>query len=166
MRKVNVRDLTEERWSSPKGTFGGAGLELSWALGRDPTSVDLRKRHPFDVELNRIEPGKKAWPYHSHSAQWEFYYVLEGEGTMRHAGGNARIVPGDAIIFEPGEAHQLINDGTTDLRLLIIADNPIGESCYYPDSGKFAVDSPASRLDAPDGVILRSQPLDYYDGEE
>jgi hypothetical protein len=43
--------------------------------------------------------------------------------------------------------------------LYIVADNPIGESCHYPDSGKWMVRSPERRL-------LRSEPLDYFDGEE
>ena len=38
-------------------------------------------------------------------------------------------------------------------------DNPIGESCYYPDSKKWIVRSPERRL-------IRSEALDYYDGEE
>ena len=43
--------------------------------------------------------------------------------------------------------------------LLMIADNPIGESGYYPDSKKWIVRSPAR-------TIIRSEPLDYFDGEE
>jgi hypothetical protein len=42
---------------------------------------------------------------------------------------------------------------------MVIADNPIGESGYYPDSKKWIVRSPERR-------ILRSDALDYYDGEE
>ena len=53
----------------------------------------------------------------------------------------------------------LINDGSQDLILYVVADNPIGESVYYPESRKWSVRSPERR-------ILRSEPLDYYDGEE
>ena len=66
---------------------------------------------------------------------------------------------GDAFIYEPGQAHQLINDGTEDLLVYVIADNPIGESCHYPDSNKWVVRSPERRL-------MRGEPLDYFDGEE
>ncbi|HUL54146.1 MAG TPA: hypothetical protein VLT83_12120 [Opitutaceae bacterium] len=72
MKKINLRDIPELSWASPKGTYGGSGKEISEALGRDPQSTDLRQRHPFDVELCRISPGKKPGPFHSHSAQWEF----------------------------------------------------------------------------------------------
>jgi uncharacterized cupin superfamily protein len=159
MRKVNTRDVPELTWSSPKGTFAGAGLEISEALGRKPQSTDLRERHPFDVEILRIGVGKTPYPYHSHSVQWEFYHVISGSGTVRHEDGRTSIEAGDAFIFEPGLPHQLINDGSEDLVIYVVADNPLGESCYYPDSGKWAVSSPESRL-------IRSESLDYFDAEE
>lgn len=50
-------------------------------------------------------------------------------------------------------------DAQADLLLMVVADNPIGESCYYPDSGNWAVESP-------ENAIIRSEKLKYYDGEE
>jgi uncharacterized cupin superfamily protein len=159
MHKINSLTLAEVTWSSPQGKFVGAGKELSEALGRKPRSTDLNERHPFDVEILRIPAGKTPYPYHSHSAQWEFYHVISGHGTVRHQGGLTPIEPGDAFLFRPGEPHQLLNDSADDLVLFVVADNPIGESCYYPDSEKWAVASPERR-------ILRSAALEYYDGEE
>ena len=159
MRKINTKDLAELTWSSPKGKFVGAGKEISEELGRKPQSTDLKERHPFDVEILRIPPGKTPYPYHSHSAQWEFYHVISGKGVVRHKDGTTAIETGDAFIFPPEEPHQLINDGTEDLILYVIADNPIGESCHYPDSQKWVVRSPERR-------VIRSEALDYYDGEE
>jgi uncharacterized cupin superfamily protein len=159
MRKINTNDMAEDSWSSPKGKFCGAGKEISIALGRKPSSSDLKERHPFDVEILRVPAGKTAYPYHSHSAQWEFYHVIAGHGSVRHAEGMTLVEPGDAFIFEPGEPHQLANDGAEDFVLYVIADNPVGESCHYPDSGKWLVRSPERRL-------MRSEALEYYDGEE
>jgi uncharacterized cupin superfamily protein len=159
MRKVNSNKLPEITWASPKGKFGGAGKQISEELGRKPQSTDLRERHPFDVELVRIPPGKSPYPYHSHSAQWEFYHVISGKGTVRHKDGTTSVEPGDAFIFEPGEPHQLINDSAEDLVLYVVADNPIGESCHYPDTGKWLVRSPERR-------VIRGEPIQYYDGEE
>ena len=130
MHKVNTNELTELEWSSPKGKFVGAGKQVSEALGRKPQSMDLNERHPFDVEILRIPPGKTPYPFHSHSAQWEFYHVLSGKGLARDKGGNVPIREGDAFIFKPGEAHQLINDGDSDLVICVIADNPVGESVH------------------------------------
>lgn len=159
MQKVNTNELQEMSWASPKGKFGGYGKEVSEALGRDRNSTDINLRHPFDVEILRVPPGKIPYPFHSHSAQWEFYHVISGTGTVRHQSGTTKIEPGDAFLFRPGEPHQIINDGTEDLKIWVVANNPIGESCHYPDSGKWAVESPESRL-------IRSDALDYYDGEE
>lgn len=159
MLKINTNALEEVVWSSPKGKFAGAGKDVSVALGRQPKSMNLDERHPFDVEISRLKPGQIPYPYHSHSAQWEFYHVISGKGTVRHKDGKTAIEPGDAFIFKPGEPHQLINDGTEDLVFYVVADNPIGESAHYPDSGKWVVRSPERRL-------IRGEALDYYDGEE
>ena len=146
-------------WTSPKGKFTGAGKEISEALGREAASTDLMKRHPFDVEILRIPPGQVPYPYHSHSAQWEFYHVISGSGQARDKDGLTPIEAGDAFIYPPGEPHQLINNSAADLVIWVVADNPIGESCHYPDSNKWVVRSPERKL-------IRSEGLDYYDGEE
>jgi uncharacterized cupin superfamily protein len=159
MQKVNTHKLPEDSWASPNGKFRGFDKGISLALGRKPQSTDLIERHPFDVEICRIPPGATPCPYHSHSAQWEFYHVISGTGAVRHSDGTTTIEPGDAFIFKPGEPHQLANNGKEDLVLYVVADNPLGETCYYPDSGKWLVRSPNRRL-------IRSDALEYYDGEE
>src|ERR1043165_9734254 len=101
MKIVNTLQLAEETWISPQGKFASAGKEVSEALGRKPQSTDLMDRHPFDVEICRVFAGKAAYPYHSHSAQWEFYHVISGSGDVRHAQGTTAIQPGDAFLFKP-----------------------------------------------------------------
>src|SRR5439155_23792803 len=101
------------------------------ALGRDPNSLDLAKRHPFDLELTRVPPGKPNFPYHSHSAQWELYLVIAGKGSVRDENGTTEVVAGDAFIFGPNEPHQIPNSGEEDLVYYVIADNPIGEYAYF-----------------------------------
>lgn len=159
MRMINTNDLAEETWSSPKGKFVGASRSISEALGRQPESLDLNERHPFDVEILRIPARKIPYPYHSHSAQWEFYHVISGRGSVRHAEGTTAIRAGDAFIFKPGEPHQLINDSERDLVIYVVADNPIGESVFYNDSTKWGVRVPERR-------VMRGEPVEYYDGEE
>ena len=159
MKKVNTNELEELVWKSPRGKYQGAGKHVSEALGRVPTSTDLLERHPFDVEIMRVPPGATPYVYHSHSAQWEFYHIISGSGVVRDVSGRTPVVAGDAFVFKPGEAHQLTNTGTVDMIVYVIADNPIGESAHYPDSEKWIVRSPERRL-------IRSEPLDYFDGEE
>ena len=142
MRKVNTAAIEELEWTYPDGRFAGAGKQVSEALGRERDSTDVMLRHPFDVEILRVLPGKPPYPYHSHSAQWEFYHVISGAGEVRHEGGTTPIGAGDAFLFKPNEPHQLRNDGPEDLIVYVVADNPFGEAAYYPDDHAWSVPIP------------------------
>jgi len=159
VKKVNVNEIKEDPWQSPKGKYAIAFRGISEALGRDPASFDLAKRWPFDLEWNRLPPGKPNYPCGGHSAQWEMYVIVSGNGSVRDKDGMTIVTAGDAFIFGPNQPHQINNSGDVDLIYYVIADNPIGESCYYPDSNKWLVPVPERRF-------LRSEPLDYFDGEE
>jgi len=161
MQKVNVNEIQERKRQSPSGRFGRASKDISIALGRDPESFDLRKRHPFDLALIRIPKGKALCPYHSHSAESELYLVVSGKGGIRDKEGTTMVTAGDAFFFGPGEAHQLSNAGEDDFVYYVIADNPRGDSCYYPDSGKFAV-----MKEGTNEVIVKGTETDYFEGEE
>ena len=161
MQKVNVNEIQERKRQSPNGKFGRASKDISIALGRDPESFDLRKRHPFDLALIRIPKGKALCPYHSHSAESELYLVVSGKGSIRDKEGTTMVTAGDAFFFGPGEAHQLTNAGEEDFVYYVIADNPRGDACYYPDSGKFAV-----MREGTSEVIVKGTETDYFDGEE
>ena len=161
MKKVNLKDIEERRRQSPNGKFGRASRDISIALGRDPESLDLRERHPFDLALERVSKGKTVCPYHSHSAESELYLVVSGKGSIREKDGTTMVTAGDAFFFVPGEAHQLTNAGEEDFVYYVIADNPRGDSCYYPDSGKFAV-----MKEGTNEVIVKGTETDYFEGEE
>ena len=118
MRKVNINEIKEEAWQSPGGKCAVSFKGISEALGRDRGSLDLSKRHPFDLEWNRVPPGKPNFPYHAHSAQWELYLIISGEGTFRYKDGTTKVVAGDAFIFAPNEPHQLTNSRVRRLRFL------------------------------------------------
>ena len=162
MQKVNLNEIKEEGWQSPGGKYAVSFKGISEALGREPASLDLSKRHPFDLEWNRVPPGKYSFPYHAHSAQWELYLVISGSGNVRHKDGTTEVAPGDAFIFGPDEPHQLSNFHQEDFIYYVIADNPIGESAYYPDSGKWKV----NKSSAIDRVVVTGKETDYFDGDE
>jgi len=107
MRKVNLKEIPEQERKSPKGKFGRGSKNISIALGRQPESLDLSKRHPFDLALVRIPKGKFLCPYHAHAAESELYLVISGRGSVRDKHGTTEVEPGDAFFFQPGEAHQL-----------------------------------------------------------
>lgn len=161
MRTVNLKDVEEEERKSPKGKFHKFVKDISIALGRDRESLDLAKRHPFDLAAVRIPKGKTYCPYHSHGAESELYLVVSGRGSVRDKDGTSEVGAGDAFFFGPGEAHQLANAGDDDFVYYVIADNPRGDSCYYPDSGKWAV-----AMEGSYEAIVKGKEADYYEGEE
>jgi uncharacterized cupin superfamily protein len=161
MRKVNLRDIPEEERKSPGGKFHKFVKDISIALGREKTSLDLTKRHPFDLAVVRVPKGKAYCPYHSHSAESEFYLVVSGRGNIRDRTGVTEVASGDAFFFPPGEAHQLSNASDEDFVYYVIADNPRGDGCFYPDSGKWAAAVEDGRE-----VIVSGREADYYEGEE
>jgi uncharacterized cupin superfamily protein len=161
MHKVNLKDVEWQERRSPKGKFGRRSKNISLALGRDPESLDPAKRWPFDLALVSIPKGKMLCPYHSHSAESEFYLVVSGRGKVRDKDGWTEVGAGDAFFFGPGEAHQLGNAGEEDFVYYVIADNPRGDMCHYPDSGKFAV-----WKEGDEEVIVKGTDADYFDGEE
>ena len=162
MRKVNINEIKEEPWQSPKGKYAVSFKGISEALGRDPSSLDLARRWPFDLEWNRVPPGKSNFPFHAHSAQWEMYLIVSGKAQVRDKEGTTEVAAGDAFIFGPDEPHQISNSGDADLIFYVIADNPIGESAYYPDSKKWK----ANKTSAVDRVVIKGPETDYFDGEE
>jgi mannose-6-phosphate isomerase-like protein (cupin superfamily) len=166
MHKVNLKDISEQERKSPKEKYHKFVKDVSIALGREPESFDLAKRHPFDLAMVRIPKNKSYCPYHSHAAESELYLVVSGRGSIRDKDESTIVTTGDAFFFQPGEAHQVTNAGEEDFVYYVIADNPrsgrgVGDSCYYPDSGKWAV-----AKEGGEEVIVKGKETDYYDGEE
>jgi uncharacterized cupin superfamily protein len=161
VKKVNLDDVKEEERRSPRGKFHKHVKEISVALGREEDSLQLDRRHPFDLAHVRISPGKSYCPYHAESAQWELYLVVLGRGVVRDASGTTEVTAGDAILFKPGEAHQLSAVGDEDFVYYVIADNPLNDSAYYPDSRKWMVLKEGSKR-----IVVKGVEADYYDGEE
>jgi len=143
MKKINSNELAEETWSSPKGKFAGAGKEISEALGRKPRSTDLMERHPFDVEIIRIAPARGR----IHIICTASSGVLSCHRRTAVCATRKERRPSGlgCFLFKPNEPHQLINDGVEDLVVYVVADNPMGESVYFPDSQKWGVRSPERR---------------------
>jgi uncharacterized cupin superfamily protein len=161
MKKVNLQEIPEQERRSPTGKYHKFVKDISVALGREPDSLDLTKRHPFDLAIVRIPKGKSYCPYHSHAAESELYLIVSGRGSIRDKSGVTEVGPGDAFFFPPGEAHQLRNAGEEDFVYYVVADNPRGDSCFYPDSGKWAV-----QVESLEEVIVKGKEADYFEGEE
>jgi len=61
---------------------------------------------------------------HFHRSTEEVYYVLQGWGTLRIAGRQVTIGPGEAHLIRPGEEHSVSCIGETPLKLLCLCAPP------------------------------------------
>ncbi|MGE4313594.1 MAG: cupin domain-containing protein [Pseudobdellovibrionaceae bacterium] len=89
-----------------------------------------------------LPPGKCAWPYHGHHANEEMFVILSGTGRLRYAGTEYALRTHDVVCCPAkgaASAHQIRNDGETELRYLAISTMTQPDVIDYPDSGKFAV---------------------------
>src|SRR5688500_11019908 len=124
MHHAHIPALAWEEQRSPVGKFHSCYKNISLALGGMRNGGTWCGGHPFDLQIRRIPPGAALCPFHLHLAQWELFVVQAGAGTVRTSEGMHAVSTGDVFIHPPGEPHQLINSGTDDLEVLIIADNP------------------------------------------
>jgi len=61
---------------------------------------------------------------HFHRRSEEFYYILEGAGTMELDGTERLVGPGDAILIPPGAWHRIEAGPGADLRFLCCCAPP------------------------------------------
>jgi len=119
----------------------------------------------------RLQPGKRAWPYHSHHVNEEMFYILEGSGTLRHADQEYPIRAGDFICSpaDPQQPHQIVNTSDRELSYVALGTEEPTDVFLYPDSGKYGVWHGTTRdRNAPDSFLVfarKDTGVDYWDGE-
>ncbi|HWT00851.1 MAG TPA: cupin domain-containing protein [Pyrinomonadaceae bacterium] len=64
-----------------------------------------------------LKPGQAA-AAHSHADIFEVFFVEAGAGTIRAGGAEARLEAGACVTVGPGEEHEIINTGTSELVLV------------------------------------------------
>lgn len=78
---------------------------------------------------------------HYHKVQEEIFYVLSGSAKIIINDRELRTHPGELIICEPNEIHQVINDTSQDFHLLVFKINPKKEDIFWakeqPNNLKF-----------------------------
>jgi uncharacterized cupin superfamily protein len=158
MKAIHLDDVSSREVKSPKGVFQLFQKDISLALGGKKDIGPWGGGHPFDLALVRVPPGRKNWPVHLHTAQWEVYYILEGAGRYFDGTQWHDIRAGHTIMAPPGEAHQLENSGSGDLAYLVIADMPGADSAFYPATGLTSV--------KPQRKLMQESAANYYDGHE
>jgi len=99
MERVNENDFEFRHGDSgPKYLFRGPKLEWGIIV---------------------FKPGQEMGP-HKHAEVEETFYFETGTPTMVVDDESRRVKPGDAFKLEAGEAHNIINDGDTETRIVFI----------------------------------------------
>ena len=106
-----------------------------------------------------VQPGRWATPLHCHSAEEELFVVLDGGGVIVLGEEEATVGPGSVVARPPatGVAHAF-RAGEAGLTYLAYGTREPGDMCYYPRSNKVSFRGL--------GVVVRVEPLDYWDGED
>ena len=66
-----------------------------------------------------IAPGKRSLP-HFHKESDESYLILSGKAEMVINAQHFELSPGEAVLIEPQEVHQIFNPGLEDLVFLAV----------------------------------------------
>ena len=157
---INIDELEYE-------TFG-KGEKFQADRARVSPHIGAKK---LGYAVVRLQPGKRAWPYHSHHAIEEMFYILSGTGTLRHAGEEFPIRAGDFICSpaDPQQPHQIVNTSDDELTYIALSNELQTDVMLYPDSGKYGVwHGDTSDLGAPGNFLVfarKDSAVDYWDGE-
>jgi uncharacterized cupin superfamily protein len=153
---VNVEDA-ETFWDDNPPGFAGAWRNLGGAAGSERTGL----KHEW------IEPGNLNCPHHVHSAEEEIFVVLDGDGVLelvpaprawQHEPQDIPVRAGHVVARPAGTrlAHAF-RAGDRGLTLLAYGTRDPSDVAYQPRSNKLYFRGA--------GVIVRAEPLDYWDGE-
>lgn len=94
----------------------GTGEQVYELLGA-PEAIGGAKGHSFSHVV--IPSGCHSRP-HWHPVAEETYYILSGEGRMVVDGKEMKLLPGDALLINPPEVHQIFNDSDADLEFIAV----------------------------------------------
>jgi uncharacterized cupin superfamily protein len=115
----------------------GNGEKFVAKLGRIGSVIGSKR---IGCRLHVVPPGKAAFPFHRHHVIDELFVVLSGAGEYRLGERMHPIRAGDVIAAPAGgEAHQISNSGSEELRYLALSTKPGVDVVDYPDANTFGV---------------------------
>ena len=155
---INVEDITEFK-GHEHGTFKAQYADVGGKIGA----------HQLGYNITIIPPGKKSYPFHNHHVSEEMFLILEGTGLLRFGKNKYPLKKNDIVACPTGDrsvAHQIINDGNTDLKYLALGTKKPYDICEYPDSDKIL-----SRVSSEEDSKLwnmskGNESYEYFEGEE
>jgi uncharacterized cupin superfamily protein len=163
-RHPHVINLSETAWdkiNGPEGSrFGGERKRVGMKIGAEKLGYSF-----FSVQ-----PGKTAFPYHTHTGNEEMMYIIDGTATLRLGKDEIQVSAGDVIACPPGSdfPHQLINTGATELTYLVVSTMAYPDISQYPDSNKIGAyaNTAGGAQSGFRALYVRDKNVNYYDGED
>ncbi|MEJ7732077.1 MAG: cupin domain-containing protein [Polyangiaceae bacterium] len=120
----SIRDAPRRSSSSRStGEVFSAQFDLSEAFGLS----QLR------LSLERLRPGARSAPPHSHSLREEGFIVLKGQGLFTIGDHSKRVIEGDVVLIRPGttSVHALLNTEDVDLEIFSFSSQVDGDEVTY-----------------------------------
>ena len=88
--------------------------------GNDSDGWHLLKSESLSV-IEEIVPPNNGENRHYHNRSQQFFYVLSGVAQIEISGSVFEVHAGSGIHVPAKEPHQLTNNGTIDLRFLVVS---------------------------------------------
>ncbi len=144
---VHIDEVDPQSWDRPR--VKRTKRDLGRAAGSLTTGLQY-------VE---VAEGMLAAPQHCHTLEEELFVILDGDGLLLLDDEEISVRPGH-VVSRPagtGDAHTF-RAGQGGLTYLAYGTREPGDICHYPRSGKLSFRGL--------GVVVRVQPVDYWDGED
>lgn len=167
---INVAEVELLSPPAAMAPQGDAATRYQARMARISSLIGAQK---LGYNITAVPPGKRAFPPHSHLANEEMFFVLEGTGEVKIGEATYPIRPGDIVALTTGgkeSAHVVTNTGNVELKYLAVSTRIYPEVCEYPTSGKFGVmaELPPGADGKPGAfrfIGRAEQSGDYWEGE-
>lgn len=114
-----VTRLEDEPLRMNSETLGNSKDQGCWKslIDREKGSQDL------SLGIGWLKPGEVHLLHHHEEAS-EFYYIIEGSGTITVADETVKATPGTTIYIPAGDKHKIVNDSDRDMIVLFGYNRP------------------------------------------
>lgn len=114
-------------------TIHESAIAAEKLVGRDRKHIigpDILGAKNMSFGTAVFHPHGKEAPPHSHPLEEEIIYIIEGEGKIVINEVSEPLNPGVCIYIPPTAKHQLINTGSTPMKVLYVFSPPVNVDSY------------------------------------
>jgi uncharacterized cupin superfamily protein len=122
------------------------------------------------ASLFELAPGCAAFPMHYHLGNEEMLLVIAGRPSLRTPDGERELETGEVVSFPRGEAgaHQIVNRGKEEVRILMISEMNAPEIVVRPESEQLSAlgRPPGDRGEGIRKVFRLTDEVDLWSAQE